>query len=279
MITHATEKLKEEIIEFFQGTNHSIDAAERDLDAAVCKCVSEIIAAYYEKLDDELLADKVGRKESGLVVERRKDKRQILTRYGMISFSRTYYAHKSGGYSYPIDAVAGLEGYERVSDGVASALCEKARKYSYGEASSMAAGGLVSKQTVMNKIRMLEKQAEIHKIKKCVPVLHIDADEDHISLQDGSNTIAPLVSVYEGINTQNKRHFCENIIHFPYFETKPDDIWESVLNSLEEIYDLQNTRIYVHGDGGSWIRAAEGWLPNMTFVLDRYHYNKYLKII
>ena len=279
IITQVTEKLKREIVEFFQGEDLSIDSAEISLKGAVENCICELMAAYYEKLDKIVLEDKASRKEAGLVIERKNDRRQVLSKFGPISFSRTYYSKKSGGYCHPIDAVAGLEGYERVSLGVASELCNKARKFSYHEASNMITSGAVSKQTVMNKVRMVEKLKESEQLLRCVPVLHIDADEDHISLQDGSNTIAPLVSVYEGIDKQSKRHFCKNIVHYPFFETSADDIWESVLSSIELRYDLRNTKIYVHGDGATWIQKASEWLPNVTFVLDRYHYNKYKKCL
>ncbi|WP_273701992.1 UPF0236 family protein [Acetomicrobium sp.] len=33
--------------------------------------------------------------------------------------------------------------------------------------------------------------------KRSVNVLHIDADEDHVSLQDGRSTNLPLVCIYE----------------------------------------------------------------------------------
>ena len=277
IITQATEKLKKRITEFFEGEDLSVDAAEKGLKSVVENYICELMSSYYEKLDDALLEDKAGRKAAGLVVERKKDRRQILSQFGTITFYRSYYFRKGGGYCYPVDAVAGLEGYERISLGVADELCEKARQFSYSKAANIITFGAVSKQTVMNKIRMVEKNEDPQHLKLCVPVLHIDADEDHISLQDGTNTIAPLVSVYEGTDKQNKRHYCRNIVHYPFFEASPDDIWESVLESIEKRYDLTNTKIYVHGDGAAWIQKAKEWLPNVTFVLDRYHYNKYKK--
>jgi len=277
IITQATEKLKERIVKFFSGEDLSIDGAERALKTVVEEYICELMASCYEELDDVLLKDREGRREAGLVIERKKERRQVLSSFGTVSFARTYYRKREGGYCHPVDAVAGLEGYERVSMGVAAGLCEKSRRFSYHEASRIVTAGAVSKQTVMNKVRMVEKQKEEQQERRCVSVLHIDADEDHISLQDGTNTIAPLVSVYEGIDKTQKRHYCKNIVHYPFFETSPDDIWECVLDSIELRYDLTDTKIYVHGDGAAWIQKAQEWLPNVTFVLDRYHYNKYKK--
>ena len=33
--------------------------------------------------------------------------------------------------------------------------------------------------------------------------------------------------------------------------------------------DLENTNIYVHGDGARLIKEAQEWLPKSRFVLDR----------
>lgn len=52
-----------------------------------------------------------------------------------------------------------------------------------------------------------------------------------------------------------------------------------MLTRIEQRYDLSRTRIYLHGDGAGWIARGMEWLPNATFVLDKYHKNKYLKQI
>jgi hypothetical protein len=51
----------------------------------------------------------------------------------------------------------------------------------------------------MNKTRKLnEERIEAYCLKHKVPVIHIDADEDHVALQEGKNTIVPLITIYEG---------------------------------------------------------------------------------
>lgn len=87
----------------------------------------------------------------------------------------------------------------------------------------------------------------------------------------------PLISVYEGIEKQGKRGKCREIFHISEYGKKPDEIWEEALNRIENRYDLSGTKIYLHGDGGSWIGTGLDWLPNTTFVLDKYHNNKAIK--
>ena len=122
IINEVTEKLNREIKEFFSGREADVGTAERYFGSRIAEAVLELLRAYYEKNDRELLEDKTGRKQAGLVVERRGDKREILTQLGRLEYERTYYRKASGGYEYPVDRIAGIEAYERVSSGVGLAL-------------------------------------------------------------------------------------------------------------------------------------------------------------
>ena len=276
IIARKMENLKCEIEKFFEDGEVGLDAAEVYFTQRICETVRGLLTACYEQKDAELLADKAGRKEAGLVVERRGDMRQVVTQFGIVSYHRTYYACREGGYSYPIDKVVGLESYQRVSNGVGLELVNAAREMSYAKAGSVVTGGLVTKQTVMRKIRNAVPMAETVQRKK-VPVLHVDADEDHVKLQTGDSRIVPLVSVYEGIEKNGSRGTCKNVFHCSEFGKKSEQFWEEILTEMERRYDLTDTKIYLHGDGAPWIKTGLEWLPNSVFVLDRYHVNKALK--
>jgi len=276
IIAREIEKLKSEIEKFFEKDEVDMDTAEEYFTQRIGETVRGLLAACYEKKDAELLADKKGRKEAGLVVERRGDVRQVVTQLGVVSYRRTYYACQKGGYTYPIDAVVGLESYQRVSSGVGMGLVNAAREMSYAKASQAVTGGLVTKQTVMKKIREAAP-ATPQVMRKKVPVLHVDADEDHVKLQSGGSRIVPLISVYEGIERKGKRGICKNVFHISEFGKKADGLWEEALTEMERRYDLTDTKIYLHGDGGAWIKQGLEWLPGSVFVLDRYHINKALK--
>lgn len=274
-IARKLEKLNSEIEKFFEKDTVCLEEAEAYFTQRIGETVCDLLSLCYEQKDAELLADKDGRKEAGLVVERRNDPRQVITQLGMVSYQRTYYACRDGGYCYPIDKVAGLESYQRVSSGVGLELVDAARKMSYAEASEYVTGGLVTKQTVMRKIREAVPAVESVE-RRSVPVLHVDADEDHVKLQTGAGRIIPLVSIYEGIERNGKRGVCKNVFHCAEFGKKTEDLWEEVLAEIERRYDLSNTKIYLHGDGAPWIRQGLEWLPGSEFVLDRYHVNKAL---
>lgn len=277
IIDEVVEKLKRNLEEFFAKPDQELDMAERYLGEKVSQTVCELLGAYYEKLDDQLLADKTGRRAEGLVVERRGEKREIISLVGMVRYERTYYRRRTGGYEYPVDAVVGLEPYQRVSRGVSQALVETCRKMSYSKSSEVVTSGRVSRQTVMRKIRQSGVPEPTAIERQHVAVLHIDADEDHVTLRGGKSSIAPLVSVYEGVEQRGKRNECRNVLHISEYGKKPEDLWEEVLDKIERRYDLEGTKLYLHGDGAPWIKQGLEWLPNCKFVLDRYHKNKALK--
>ena len=243
----------------------------------------KFLKAYAEYCDEAIYNDKKGRKKEGLVVERKKDIREIFTMWGQLRYERNYYFNKmSGGYLYPADAILGVAKGERISLRIATDLVKAAVNNTYVAASEIVTGGIVSKQTVMNKVRMAKVAEEVFDEKKerpAIKVLHIDADEDHISSQNGRDVIAPLVSVYEGIETKGKRRSCKNVFHLPFFGTSTEDIWDRVLTEIECRYDISGSdvTIYLHGDGASWIKKGAEFLPNVRFVLDKYHMNKYVK--
>ena len=198
IINEVTEKLKSEFNNFFSGKQTDIEAAESFFGSRIAEAVLQLLQAYYEQQDQQLLEDKAGRKQAGLRVERHGDKREVLTLFGQLGYHRTYYKKASGGYEYPIDELVGVEAYERISEGVAVSLVNASCQMSYAKASRYVTDGHVSRQTVMNKIRSANPEQEAIE-RQAVPELHVDADEDHVNLQTGKNTIVPLVSVYEGI--------------------------------------------------------------------------------
>lgn len=280
IINEIIKKLNTEIKNFFLEDNVSVDNVEEYFEMRICDAVLKLTAAYYEQKDLECLNNKTQRKREGLVVERRNERRAILTKIGLLEYQRTYY-QKTGTdnieYVYPVDKIAGIDSRQRLSNSICASLVEQSIKESYQKSSEHITNGRVSRQTVMNKIRSCSPVYEVPQTKKQVSVLHIDADEDHVSLQNGKKTIVPLISVYEGIEKVGNRGICKNIFHISKYDKKCDEIWEYALGKIEEIYDLTNTKIYLHGDGAAWIKEGLEWLPNSCYCLDKYHANKYYK--
>ncbi len=278
MIEECVAHFKDILVSFSESEDLTLQKAETELTEEIYGIVAEYLGALYEAKDEEILRNKSQRRADGLVVERRNDSRQILTVFGPVNYKRTYY-RAANGYEYPVDGIAGIDGYSRVSRGISTGLVAAACNSSYENSTIAVTGGAVSRQTVMRKIRQVSvPQIAEQKEKKEIPVLQIDADEDHVALQNGRNVMVPIVSVYEGKEKVCKgRNRCKNIFHVSRYGENSDDFWETVLNEIEARYDISKTKVYLHADGGNWIQTAKSWLPNVEFVLDDYHKNKAIK--
>ena len=71
IINEVMEKLKSQINEFLHGEQTDVNSAEIYLGRRIAEAVVELMQAYYEKRDRELLEDRAGRRRAGLRVERR----------------------------------------------------------------------------------------------------------------------------------------------------------------------------------------------------------------
>ena len=234
--------------------------------------------------------NKAARKEMGLVLQEKERHREILTELGQIDVSRDCYQDKTGGgYVYPLDELLQIEHYERVDSGVKARLIWEACGESYQKSSEHVTGGIVSRQTVRNVIVDCDKEIEIQasEEKLTVKELHIHADEDHVHLQrprkrkGKKNQTVPLVTVTEGSRAVGTgRNATIHPIHFvdQSFDTK--QLWKSVEGYLLKTYDMKEVEaIYLHADGGAWIRNGLQDFPNVIPVMDGYHAEKEIRRI
>ena len=279
IIEEFAKQFKEVLATFSAGEDVSVEQAEKVLTGKVYQLITGYLGALYEAKDEEIRQDKQRRKDAGMTVQRRNDERQILSVFGGINYRRTYYK-VANGYEYPVDSIAGVEPYERISQGTGLALVSNACRYSYARSAEIVTGGEFSKQTVMRKIRQIEvSKPAVRETRKKIAVLHIDADEDHVALQTGENAIVPVVTVYEGKKRVCKgRNRCENAFSISRFGWKAEDFWCLVYDEIAARYDIDEAAVYLHADGGNWIQEALNWFPGMKFVLDDYHKNKYIKL-
>ncbi|MBE3578287.1 MAG: ISLre2 family transposase [Caldanaerobacter subterraneus] len=237
----------------------------------------EAIEAIIEELDKIIKEDK--RRKEKWIVER-KDKKRLTTVLGDIEYERTYYkSREDGRYTYLVDDALEIGRHERIEKGVKIKLVENAIEESYEKSSKKACPEELSKQTVLNAIREIgevEVKREINE-KKEVRVLYIEADEDHVPLQDGSSETPRLIYIHEGREEKNGRNVLKNVYYKAYVGEKAEDIWIDVANYIEDNYEVEKIeKIYIAGDGAPWIKEGLEWIVKSRFVLDRYHLNKYV---
>ncbi|HKM34025.1 MAG TPA: ISLre2 family transposase [Lachnospiraceae bacterium] len=268
---------------------------------SVTKLGLSIIAETLEEMDKELcLSSK--RKQNWSIVKR--DETTLLTSLGNVTYKKTLFIQKQTRERvYLLDKVMELKSHARMTEDVEARILEEAVESSYrkgGKNASITDG--VSKQTVKNKIHQLEFPKIEGKIgeKKKVKILHINADEDHVSAQfyekkgdiqkkEGRkyNTFMPkMVYLYEdvvpetdSVKVSKPRYRLKNVHYFGgMYEGKGNaSLWEEVELYIEEHYDVSCLeKVYLCGDGANWIKSGCEYIDKSVFVLDRFHRNKYI---
>jgi len=257
----------------------------------------------YEKIDEEI-RNSITRKKKW-TIEQRDEEKEILDIMGPVHFKRTGYENKkTGEYIYLLDEVLGFDKHQRITLGVAANVLEETIMSSYakgGQVASIQEG--ISKQSVKKLVHetIVDFPLEQRMKKKQMKYLHIVADEDHVSAQFQSkkgdlardtlgrkiNTIMPkVICLYEdvinesGENSKNPRY---KLIGKRYFsgvyrgKQANEKFWQQVQDYINEVYDTEYLeRIYIAGDGASWIKSGTDVLDKSKFVLDKFHMMKYI---
>ena len=242
--------------------------------------VLEMIKAILGEADAALVAARAERAKDGLRIKQRNVPRKLVTEIGELEYERTYFETKEGERYHLLDYVIGVEKGERVSKALSALLVQEATHHSMGKAAKNL-GAAVSRQTVNNRVLALREV-----VKDAVPTqttpreLHVFADEDHVHMKDGRSVIVPLVTVTEGIDTATRRHKTINPVHFEGYGMSNTSFFEGISSFLHKKYDMQRVEcVYMHADGGMWIRTAKDWLPNVIPVMDGFHLEKRLRQI
>lgn len=285
-----TRKIEEAIKNFI---NEKKDLADLvlGLQESLFELGRNILTEVLEDMDEYLRNCGIRKKEWEIV---RKDQTSLLTSFGTIKYKRTYFKHKrEGSRKYLVDEIVGINPHDRVSADVVINAIDEAIDSSYSKAGEKVAYmDEISKQSVMNKIHQIEvTDAPIYvQEKKDIKILYIEADEDHVALQKRGeiekdlkkNKIAmpKLVYVHEGIDREKSTKDRKVLKNVRYFggEINTEELWLKVAEYIDAKYNEENIeKIYISGDGASWIRQGTQWITKSKFVLDRYHMNKYIK--
>lgn len=268
----------------------------RDLDIMAeavlsdCKETSiQVIRELIRGMNEEFREDKKTRKELGLVIKEKDRPRSLLTALGQIDFFRDYFYDKQDGHCICVlDQMLGIARYERVSAAVGAELVTEAAKNSYARASEIITNGIVSRQTVHNQILKVNvPEVRPKEEKREVKELHVYADEDHAHMQKPGKKkgkqcqMIPLVTVTEGVYQESKgRNRTINPMHFADEGFNTKRLWKTAEGYIGKAYDLERIEtVYIHGDGGSWIKSGLEDLAQTVHVIDGYHFMRDLRSI
>ena len=288
----------ENVVENFLKNPKDIASFVCGVKDIVIKLGLDIIKETLENCD-EIIRNSEKRKQNWQIVKI--DEKKLITSLGVVCFEKTLFKNKATGErAYLLDRILGIKSHERLTEDAEAQMLEEAVETCYrkaGEAISIS--DIVSKQTVKNKIHSLKFNNEYKELanKKKVKYLYIDADEDHVSLQyqenkgdlsrnDGqkrsNSIITKIVYVYEGIEKEGPKSKRNKLINPHYFcGTYPGEenekLWDEVYEYIRCNYDIDSIeKIYLNGDGGSWIKAGKRKLSGLTYVIDEFHLSKYI---
>lgn len=268
---------------------HNIDKLATEIEKDCKASAREIIQTVVSELNKRIRDDKTARKEQGLVLKEKDRARSLHTKLGILDIKRDYYYDKvKGTYTSILDGNLGVKKYERIGGEVSSLLVSLAADMSYAKSAKLASEEPISRQTVRNrilKIQVPEPKAreEVKKVKE----LHIYADEDHVHMQKPNkkrgkrNKIVPLVTVTEGTEKVGKgRNQTMEKVHFVDENCDGKSLWKSVEGYVLKNYDLKFLeKIYIHSDGGPWIKEGFADFAQRVRVMDGYHFGKAARAI
>jgi len=238
--------------------------------------VSQLVLA---EMDKQIRNDK--RNRSGWEICRQ-DHKEIMTQFGMIGFTRTYYRHaKNKEYAYLLDQAVGFTSHMRIDTQVKAKVTAEAAEGSYrrsGKRVGAGCGASISGQTVLKAVRQFEGTQMAHAAKKkVVQKLYIEADEDHVASQSGKGFEARLVYLHEGWSDDKRRRLI-NPVYLSSVDEESSDFWNRVWEEVDARYEIdQIAKVYLMGDGAAWIRGGLGVFPKADFILDRFHLMKYAR--
>ena len=280
IITQITANVVEEILKSIEKNGISdIGKTAESLLSVLKGGALKLLSAVIEETDLAVLNAKKERKLDGITVKHRNVPRTVVTSLGELKYKRTYFQLGDGSKAYLTDQLIGIEPFERVTKELCAELVQNTATMSMQKSVDVT-GAQVSRQTVNNKVlAMKDVVTEVGRVENTPSELHIFADEDHVHLRPRKSAIVPLVTVTEGIDTSDpKRHKTISPVHFQGYGMDNHVFVDNVVAAIYEKYDMDKVeKVYIHADGGNWMKAFGVLMPNAQFVMDGFHLEKYLK--
>lgn len=291
------QKAQIELFENPENFNEFAESIHKGLDTLACKFVQETLEEF-----DMLIKNSYKRKKSWNI--EKYSFKQLITSFGTVKFRKTLYRNKNdNSMCYLLDQALNLDKHERITEDALVKIIKEATDSSFQKGGeSFSNLDSVTRQTVKRAVHNLEfpKYHEQKHKKKIVRNLYIDADEDHIKLQfhntkgdisrneygrKNNTRYVKLIYVYEGIEQENFKSIRRRLINPHYFcracdEANNGALWDEVYEYICNNYEVDQIKnIYLNGDGGQWIKSFRNRVKGVTYIIDEFHLNKYIKQI
>lgn len=286
------EEMSKEILEYensFFDDVSQFPEYEKNVVEATHKFAARFLGESLSAADKMIRESGLRKKDYNIV---RTQSRSLVSTVGDIYFNHTLFQKKDASESrYLLDDMIKLPPKERLTTMAEAKILNEAEVYSYQHAAESLStkNETITKTTVMNKIHAIEEVIPETPVpeeeKKQVRYLHIEADEDHIHQQKNGKEngcmIGKLIYLFEG-----KEEVCKGrriLIQTHYFSglyagTEMNGVlWDQVEDYIKNNYDQDYLKkVYISGDGGSWIKSGVDHIYKGVFVADKFHLMKYI---
>lgn len=244
----------------------------------------------FELLDKDFKSSKERSKRYHL---NKYESRTILTIFGEITYSRTFYKNIVDGSMYcPVDRMIGLNPNDYFDPTIKSLAIELTASNSYSEAGRIINNLIYKKFNIKNEYLLLSRQTirnfilsaklatfSYKKSEYPVGTIYIMADEHFVGSQfQDKDFMVKHAVIHEGpIKVTKNRNQLKNK-HVFYSIDEP--IANQLIDYIENVYDINKIKkIIILGDGANWIKSLKNEFKltkdiEVVYVLDKFHFKQ-----
>jgi len=260
-----------------------------NLDNSLCNIAKESLITIFETIDKSY-SNSTERKHKHHIKAHLP--RTILTVFGEITFTRTFYTdkHNKGSYCY-LDRFLGLKKHDYFDPYIKATIVEYSANNPIPTVVDMINDLIGNRIRLENKFKYLNRQTIRNiildsKLSNPEPrqldtpeTLYIIADEKWVHTQNNNNEdiMVKSIVVFDGVKNKPRRTLNNKRIFASF---KSNKFLDDTLDYLYYSYNLDNVKnIFVMGDGAKWIRSLTNHFQittetNVIFALDKYHFKQ-----
>lgn len=283
-----SDNLKKELNKFSTSNVFNYIGLLSNLDSSLCDIAKRSLTTIFSSIDKSYSNSSDRKRKYHIKAHH---SRTILTVFGEVTFSRTFYTdkHNKGSFCY-LDRFLGLHKHDYFDPYIKALIIEYSSNNSIPTVCSMINEFIGNRIKLSNKIKYLSRQSVRNIIlssklsvptKKELPTpntLYIIADEKYVHTQynDKNKVMVKSIVVFDNI-LGKKRKFLNNKKIFASYENKFID---EVLDYLYYTYNTDKVKnIFIMGDGAKWIKSLTGYFKfnkdtKVIFALDKFHFKQ-----
>ena len=260
-----------------------------DLDNSLCDIAKNSLVTIFESIDKSY-SNSIERKAKYHIKAHLP--RTILTIFGEITFTRTFYTDKNnnGSYCY-LDRFLGLKKHDYFDPYIKATIIEYSANNSIPTVCNMINELIGNRIKLQDKIKYLNRQTIRNiildsklsnppkKELETPDTIYIIADEKWVHTQNNNNEDVMVKSIvtFDSIISKPRSHLHNKRIFAGF---KGNDFLDNTLDYLYYAYNLDKVKnIFVMGDGAKWIRSLKAHFKvnnntKVIFALDKFHFRQ-----